>query len=252
MKKILFLIIIFGLLLGVNACKEESALYEIGSQVEASFPSTMVNYQMIAEDGNKIKVEMWRGNTSGTASVPVTITDKTGGIFVPEKEQFDFPEGESKAFLIFNYPDLDQFGGEKYEIVLTITDEDQVSPAGKKTISVSAQRKLTYISIGTGTFTSEFFEESWPQEVLKAEEADFYRLPNCYYTGFPIEFSIDNGQIVFAKQQMGYNHSTYGMTSWDPRYLSECEIVGKTFTFVVNFVVDAGSFGGYYEVLEMP
>jgi len=251
MKKIIYVTIILGLIYGLTSCQQEGTVYELTDKVEASFPSTIVSYQMVAADGNKIVVEMWRGNTKGAASVPVTITDKTNGIFSPEKEKFDFADGENKAYMTFSYPDINQFAGEKYQIELTIGEED-VSPGGISKVTISAQRKLTFQSLGMGTFTSEFFEESWPQEVLKAEEADFYRLPDCYYKGYPIEFSIQNGKINFAKQPMGYNHSSYGMVSWDPRYLDLCEIDGKTLTFVTAFVVDAGSFGGYYEVLEMP
>lgn len=252
MKKIVFYITILALFVGVNACKEEGVIYEMSDGAEASFPSSIVNFQMTPEDGNKIVVEMWRGNTTGSASVPVTIENNTGGVFTPEKEQFDFADGESKAFLTFTYPDLNDFGGERYEINISITDEDQLSPSGRESLSIVAQRRLTYSPIGTGTFTSEFFDESWPQVVEKAEEADYYRLPNCYYTGFPIVFLMEDGQVDFAKQAMGYNHSEYGMTSWDPQYVDESVVDGKTITFVVNFVVDAGSFGDYAEVLVLP
>ena len=252
MKRLLYFTTIVGLFFMVTSCEQEGVTYGLTDKIEASFPSTVVNLQMITEDGNKIVVEMWRGNTRGAASVPVTITDKTGGVFTPEKQQFDFADGESRAYLSISYPDINEFGGEKYELELAITNENQVSPSGKKSMKISAQRKLTFASIGTGSFTSEFFEESWPQEVLKAAEADYYRLPNCYYSGFPIEFSVENGKISFAKQPMGYNHSTYGMVSWDPRYLDDCEIDGKTYTFVAAFVVSEGSFGGFTEVLEMP
>lgn len=251
MKKIFYFTTLIFLLFTAISCEQDRTLYELTSKVEASFPSTIVNYQMVAEDGNKIVVELWRGNTKGAASVPVTITNNTNGVFTPEKEQFDFVDGESSAYLIFSYPDITQFGGEKYQIVLTIDDE-MVSPSGTEKMTITAQRKLTYNSVGTGTFTSEFFEDSWQQEVLKAEEADFYRLPDCYFNGYPIEFSIQNGKINFSKQPMGYVHSTYGMVSWDPRYLDDCEINGKTLTFVPAFVVNVGSFGGYYEILELP
>lgn len=260
MKNFLYLTTIISLLFVASACEQKQEVYELTDKVEASFPSTLVSYQMVVEDGNKIVVEMWRGNTKGAVSVPVTITDKTNGVFTPEKNQFDFADGESKAYLAFSYPDLTAFGGEKYEIEITITDENQVSPNGKATIKVSAQRKLTFKSIGKGIFTSEFYGGPWEQEVQKAEEADYYRLPNCYHNpdpkgtaaGYHIEFSVSNGKISFAKQPMGWKHSSYGMVSWEPKYLDYCEISGKTYTFVVNFVVDAGSFGGYYEVLEMP
>lgn len=253
MKKILFLISIITVFLLASSCRQEGVKYELGDKIEVSFPSTIVNFSMVAADGNKITVEMWRGNTVGAATVPVTITDKTGGIFTPEKNQFDFADGENKAYLTFTYPDLSKFGGEKYEIELAVTDDTQVSPNGNEKMKITAQRKLTFRSLGVGTFTSEFYEDSWPQEVQKAEEADYYRLPDCYYKGYPIEFSVTDGKISFAKQPMGWNHSTYGMVSWDPKYLDYCEINGKVYTFAVNFVIpDGRSFGGYFEVLEMP
>ena len=252
MKKILSYITVLGFLLSIYSCKDEGAIYKMSDGAEASFPSTIINFQMTSEDGNKIVVEMWRGNTAGAVSVPVTIEDGTNGVFTPEKEQFDFADGESKAYLTFTYPDINDFGGELYEIDLTIADEDQISPSDRSTISIVAQRKLTYSSIGTGTFTSEFFGESWAQVVEKAEEANFYRLPDCYYAGYPIVFSLEDGVVNFAKQAMGYNHPDYGMASWDPRDVSQSVVDGKTITFAARFVVDAGAFGTFSEVLELP
>lgn len=113
-------------------------------------------------------------------------------------------------------------------------------------------RKLAFKSLGEGVFTTSFFGESWPQEVLKAEEADYYRLPDCYYKGYHIEFSIQDGKLDFAKQAMGYKDPDHGMTSWDPRQSDGSVIDGKTLTFVVDFRVEAGSFGVMEEVLVMP
>lgn len=249
MKKILLLAI--GILFLASACEPERTIYKLGDGVEASFPSTIVKYMMVASDNNKFQVEMWRGNTKNAASIPVTITG-TAGKFTPSKQAFDFAAGENKSIITFTYDDITKFGGEAYNIKLTITNDADVSKGGNKAITVTAQRKLTFQTIGTGTFTSEFFEESWPQVVQKAAEANYYRLPDCYYKNYPIEFTLDNGKIGFAKQPMGYNHSSYGMVSWDPRYLAECEVNDKELLFVVAFVVDAGSFGGYYEILDMP
>ena len=53
--------------------------------------------------------------------------------------------------------------------------------------------------MGIGTFTSEFFEESWPQEVLKAE-ATAYRLIHTMV--IPWSFQSDS-KINFTKQPMG-------------------------------------------------
>lgn len=249
MKKILLLVI--GILFLASACEPERTKYKLGDGVEASFPSTIVKFMMVAADNNKFEVEMWRGNTKSAVSVPVTITG-TEGMFTPNKQAFEFAAGENKAIITFSYESLNSFGGKPYNIKITITDDANVSKGGNKAITVTAQRKLTFQSLGTGTFTSEFFEEAWPQELQKAVEADYYRMPDCYYRNYPIEFSIESGKIKFDKQPMGYVSSTYGMCSWDTEYLEYCEIDGNTYTFAVDFVVDAGSYGGYFEILEMP
>ena len=251
MKKIFFITSIISILFFAVSCEQERVIYDPGSRVEASFPSNIVRYSMTPEDNNQFTVEMWRGNTNSAVSVPVTITGATS-TFTPEKSQFDFAAGENKAYLKFTYDNLNNFGGETYNISITITDPEHVSYGGTKTLAVSAQRRLTFQSLGTGYFYSEFFDEGWPQPVQKALEAEYFRLPNCYYNGYHIEFSVTDGSIVFAKQPMGYVHSVYGMVSWTPTYLSYCEINGKNYTFVVDFRVDAGSFGGYYEELTMP
>lgn len=251
MKKILFFTGIISIFLFAIACEHEIVTYKGNGGVEASFPSSILKLSMVAEDNNEITVELWRGNTDGATSVPITITGDID-VFSPEKNQFDFSDGQSVAYLKFSYPSIADFGGETYKINIGITNVEDVSLGGRSSIEVTAQRKLTYESIGTGSFTSEFFEDSWPQEVFKAQEANYYKLPGLYYSGYDIVFAVKDGAISFDKQPTGYNHSSYGMVSWDPRYLSDCSIDGKVYSFAVAFVVSVGSFGGYFEILQLP
>ena len=251
MKKILYITSILCVLLFTSSCEQERVLYSGDGGAEVSFPSNVIRFQMVAEDNNQFQVELWRGNTSGSLSVPVTISGATS-YFTPNKNQFDFADGESKAPLTFSYDDLNNFAGESYSIKVEITDESQLSPSGKGVLNITTQRKLTFQPVGTGTFNSMFFEEAWSQDLLKAAEADYYRLPNLYFNGYHLEFTVDNGVIGIAKQPMGYNHSSYGMVSWDPRYPSECVVTGKVYNFTVAFTVSAGSFGKFFETLTMP
>lgn len=234
-----------------TACEHETVTYKGDGGVEASFPSNILKFSMVSEDNNQIIVEMWRGNTQGAVSVPVTITGSTD-VFTPEKNQFDFSAGESIAYLKFSYPSIEDFGGESYVLDIDITNAEDVSLGGRGSLEVTAQRKLTFASIGMGAFSSEIFGASWPQEVYKAAEANYYKLPSLYFPNYDIEFAVNNGVISFAKQESGYVHSTYGMASWDPRYSSESFIDGKNYYFVVDFRVNAGSFGKNVELLQMP
>lgn len=251
MKKLLYIISILVIVLGTSSCEQDLVKYKSDGSVEASFPSTLVNFALVSEDNGQITIEMWRGNSKSAASIPVTITGATD-VFTPQKQQFDFEAGSNKAYLTFTYPDINNFAGETYKITVAITNPEDISISGRSSMVISAQRKLSFQSLGTGSFTSEFFEESWPITVMKAAEADYYRLPGCYFTNYNIEFSINGSTVSFAKQPTGYNHSTYGMVSWDPRFMGESTVQGKDITFVVAFTVSAGSFGKFYEELVLP
>ena len=247
-KNIIYLSLVFFGLFVFAACDDvEGELYQKTEEaIEVSFPSAKASYEMLAEDGNKIVVELWRADTHGAVSVPVTITDNTKGVFVAEKNQFDFADGESKAYLTFNYPSIDDFGGEVYKLTLEV-DEVMASHGGITKLEVTAQRKLTYTKFGEGTFHTSLFGASWKQDVYKAEEADFYLLPSLYYEGIDLNFEVVNGKIYFDMQPMGYLYEG-SMTYW--RQDSDISTFdGKTFTIIPQFFVpDLG--GGFGEQIE--
>ena len=108
-------------------------------------------------------MELWRGNTKGSVSVPVTITDGTDGVFKAAKTSFDFSDGESVAKLDFNYPDINAFGGETYTITLAVAEE-VLSPSGIGEMKISAKRKLTPVKVGTGKYYSDWYEKEWEQD----------------------------------------------------------------------------------------
>ncbi len=246
-------LILLGLFVFAACDDVEGELYKkTEGAIEASFPSAKASYEMLAEDGNKIVVELWRGDSQGSASVPVTITDNTDGVFVAEKNQFDFADGESKAYLAFNYPSIDDFGGEVYKLTLEVAEE-MASHSGITKLEVTAQRKLTYNSIGKGLFYTNFFvsDEPWEVEVLKAEEADYYILVEPYWPvveGFNIVFQVIDGKIYFDQQPMGYLYEGTSMVHW-LQDSDSSTFDGKTFSFNPYFYVpDLG--GGFGEIRE--
>ena len=212
MKRILYITLAVSALLLTNACQHEGTLYDMpAGKALLSFPSDEAIFDMIAEDGNKITVDLWRGNTKGAASIPVNIDNQTGGVFTPAKSSFDFADGEGIAHLDITYPDINAFGGETFKLVLTV-DEDQVSPAGIGKMTVTAQRKLTPKFIGTGVFYSDFWEEQWEQDIYNTVEApNYYILPDCWAKGGDWTFTISNGKPVWpANFDSGYTYSSYG------------------------------------------
>ena len=250
MKKIIFLSFAIVALLLANACQREGVIYTPDNAC-VSFPSDVALFEMVKEDGNKITVQLYRGNTKGSVSIPVTITDKTSGVFTPSKSSFDFADGESVATLDFTYPDINAFGGETYSVVLSV-DEAQVSPSGFSEMTVKANRKLTRVKVGTGTYYSDWYEEEWPQDVYTTVEApDYFILPSCWVKGTDFTFTIRNGKPEWpASFFTGYVHSSYGnlyIYSGDS-YIED----GVPYLEVSGYRVSAGSFGNGIEYFVLP
>lgn len=258
-KTYILLIVCLGFIF--TSCQKEGTIYKpAADQPCISFPSEMAVYDMVAADGNKIIVEMNRGNINGALSVPVAIKDETGGVFVPEKTTFDFADGEGRAYITFNYPDINNFLAEEYKIVISVTDTKILSPSGVGSITVSAKRQLTWNLFKSGTYVSEFFGD-WGQDLLVAEEAPYlFKFPDLYVKGTSWGFKLNDDKSIIPDGVLteeglydaptGYNHKTYGPVSTytDPsvKYTFFDKEGGKS-QFVRFFYVDAGGFGWFAE-----
>ncbi|MFA5713257.1 MAG: hypothetical protein WC960_03670 [Bacteroidales bacterium] len=264
MKKILLLNTFILSLLLLFSCDSPGKLYDQTRGDEVSFPSKTLKYEMVAEDNNSFKIELYRGNSLGALTVPVII-DMTGDEFTPTDDKFIFADGENKAYLQFDYNSIDNFGGESYAITVTVADPDQLSISGVGEVKMSVSRKLTYKLYATGTFYSEIIEygfdgpPSVSRELYKAEEGEYYRFPNLYEPGYHIEFSLDSqGKIQFDEQSIGiwYDAVDYpenGMFHWGTTFLDECVVDDGYYLFVVDFCLPeiSYSFGDWWEVFEV-
>jgi hypothetical protein len=252
MKRIIYITLAISALILTSACQHEGTIYDMpAGKALLSFPSDAAVFEMVTEDGNKITVDLWRGNTKGAASIPVTVEDQTGGVFTPAKSAFEFADGEGVAHLDITYPDIKAFGGETYKLVLTV-DEEQLSPSGIGKMTVSATRKLTPKYVGTGIYYSDWYEEEWEQDLYTTEEApDFFILPDCWVKGTDFTFTVQNHQPVFpASFFSGYVHSSYGNVYI---YNGGVTVEDNVMYLSAEYRVSAGSFGkGFVECFEFP
>ena len=253
MKKVLYIILAGAALLLTNACERVGTVYQIPEGNPCvSFPAEDAIFDMVASDGNKITVQLWRGNTKGAASVAVDIEDGTGGVFTPSKSTFDFAAGEAVATIDFTYPDINAFGGETYTIKLTVSDPNQLSPAANSEVTVKATRKLTPKYLGTGIYYSDWYEEEWEQDIYTTEVApDLYLFPDCWVRGTDFMFNMVNGEPVWPEDFFsGYVHSSYGNVYIKPAksYIED----GVLYLEVASYHVSAGSFGGGMEYFVIP
>ena len=205
MKKILFLTLIAGALLFSASCQREGVLYDFPQDAALlSFPNKKISFEMSEEDGNKVVVQLYRGNTKGAVSVPFEFEDASGK-FTPAKNTFDFADGEGVASVDITYSSIEDFGPEAYGMKMSI-DEEQVSPSGVAELAISARRALTLKFVGQGKWTSGFlstlFEEdaSWPQDLYTTEEyPNLFIMPDCWVEGFNFMFNMVDGVPVWAE-----------------------------------------------------
>ena len=227
----------------------EKPMYDV-TKTEYAFASTLQSVEMLPTDGNKIIVPIYRNTTVGTSSVNVEMSASVEGLFTLANATATFEDGKAATDIVINYDDINALAaGTTYKLTLSFAEEN-ASPSNVNSITVSAQRKLTFKTIGTGVFTSEFWEEAWEQTLEKAEEANVYRLPDVYFAGYPLVFSMDEaGNISMSDQESGYVHSTYGMI-WVA--MADFKVEGQNYMFALNWHVPGlGSFGTYVATFEM-
>jgi hypothetical protein len=261
------LILLPVFLLGVffSSCDQENitTIYDDGGVSKAAFPSKVMTVSMAPEDQNTIKVPIYRTNTTGTEPqielTFATTTTNANGVFTMPNKTVTFAEGSAVAYAEIKYPSINSLSPTaNYVMTVTIGDSTKLSPTLQNKITITAARKLTFENIGTGKFTSTFFEETWDQPVQKAVEGEVYKLMDCYVTGYHIIFSVnDDNSVSFGAQQTGYVHSSYGMITFTPFQSTGAVIPGsakngKTVTLAGRFTVSAGSFGIFTETMVLP
>lgn len=195
----------------------EGAIYTPDETAAYSFAAAQMNVELDAEYQGKLKVPVYRSTTNGEAIITITadMDETAASTFTLTSSAISFADGEGVAYAELDFGSIDNLGvTTKYSITLSIAEENQ-SPSADGSIEIQAQRLLTWEPYGTGVYTSETFEQSWPQSIEKAVEGNIYRLPDCIVEGYPIVFSLsEDGQNLtgFDVQATGYEYGNYGMT----------------------------------------
>lgn len=244
--------IFFGLaclsVLTLTSCYDEKgddytpATKEAGAFLYAA--STNVKFAADAEQVLTIMV----GRTESSVS-SATLTCDNSKFSVPSSVNLS---GDLTAI---NIP-FSMQGGTTETVTFTINDG---SPYGAKNLTMNVTRDFVWVNIGTGLFTSEFFEEAWEQDVLQAEGTQKYILPNVYgFDGYDLAFELTEDGTALAGPisafETGYVHSNYGMIRGRNLDIEGHPMVrdGNAISIPLQFVVDAGSFGWADETIELP
>ena len=211
MKKYINKLALIGLfvIFGLTACDQENnrGLYDISLEPAYSMYQPSLVASLVPENNGVLTVSVTRTNADSDATISVAITGTTAtlNLFKLESSDIRFEKGQYKADakVLFNISSLSASGNYSFDVALS--GSAQVSKGGNAVTAVSAARKVTWRSIGTGTwlFSSTFGvapEDNEPVGVEQAIEApDMYRLIDFFSK--PILMTISSSNVASISLQ---------------------------------------------------
>lgn len=195
--------------------------------------------------------------------VKLKLVDNSGAFSIPSSVSFAAGDSIDTIQVWVDTEKLEFF--KDYSIELSIDDSKSVNPyvAAENGAPVWSINVIVsdYKKFDDGIFSSEFFEQAWPQEILYSEIKNAFKFVDPYAVGYSMEFTVDSLGAIdgYKKDKDGryvfdaYNHSTYGIVTmhvWAGQKwmkYSNYDPATKTLIFDSEWTVSAGSFGEYYE-----
>lgn len=210
MKRILIYIAAVALMFSFGACSEENGRtfdFDMNPSVGITFPTSAMNFALVPEDGGKISVPLYRGNIAEAASVQLTLTGGDG-VFSLVKPTADFAAGENSTSVEVAF-NLNDMGTDPVEVVIAAANAEDVAQTGNGKVTLTLQKQLTYVSIGEGVYSSSMFGESWPQEILKAEEGNYFIIPDAWVEDTDFEFYFDGETLTWNSTSTGFTDDAF-------------------------------------------
>lgn len=168
-----------------------------------SFAAPVLNMETDPSDDNILRIPIYRtASAEEMAAIKCEFYDPATESYVaidPEGRfrlattRVMFLDDARTGYVQVSYSSIDDFGmTDKYSFRLSI--DSPITPGGYATTVVTVNRRLTFDSIGIGTFYDEFlFYQTYKVEILKAREAEIYRVMHPFDEGLVAEDYVKNG-----------------------------------------------------------
>lgn len=254
MKKLYFILLILGL--AIVSCDQDNIgeIYKPESPYVA-FSSSVVPQNFLTADNNySVMVQIVRSDLSGqaTANVTLEMNDDIEGVFDLESTTVSFADGQAKAYAkVVPVIAPDKINPAKtYKFRLTLTG-DNVSEL-YNTTTYTALFNIDYQNAGTGNFSSEFFEDAWSVDLMKADlgnDLTVYKAIGLYEDGYDIVIVVSGGNVTVAGQAAWYYDDDYGEV-----FVSGTGTVsGKVLTLkLTHYIPDVYAWDEATETLTLP
>ncbi len=197
-----------------GACSEDTDMNVYsGRSNEAFFSKEEFSYMMGASDPATCTVQVYRANKNGNASVAVKLTTDPGSeTWFSGPEAVEFADGAITADYTITIDREKLTHGAQNTVMLEIVGETDLLYATSCAVSIT--RDYEWATYATGTFTSGWWEEEWPQELQRADLGGgnyIYRFPDLYAEGTDVRFTVENGAVVpVGTFWLQYTYGSYG------------------------------------------
>lgn len=218
--------------------------------------------QILTDDASyTIPVRVVRSDVKTAYTAHYTLESADAGIFTDAGNgTVNFAAGQGVA--VVNIQAANMTPGQEYSAVLTLSDADAaladtITNNAIFSTTLSIKRNFVWETIGTATFVSGAFEDSWSQTVLHAVGSNIYRLPDLYEKGLNVDFKLNSDNTVTVASQYAWNDSQYGkayvrsVESKGASYTSKYDPATGKLSLILEHYVSAGSFGAYLETITI-
>ncbi len=252
-----------GLALGVllTSCEQdnEKPIYA-GTTMGVTFGFNSQSVDFPSEGYEGFDVEVIRAQSGEAVTIPLSavMLDAAGNsspvpatIQVPSSVSFEADEKVSS----FHVSVGDIESGVTYQLAVTMANEEYAPIDNISTKVISIYRDYTYTSLGIGTFTSQmwtndFPNETFPVEIQKADQVNWYKLIGVIEEGYDIIIQVaEDGVTATIPEQTccsDLNGSGAGIIS------AEGELENGVFTFTTTYMDDVYMYGPAIEIITLP
>jgi len=264
MKNIIYLLFSVCALVFFTSCEEDLKVYDGPGEVH--FSAASAQYFVEAETQPYVVEVSLTNSLSESRTFNINIVDSLstaveGVHFTIENKEVSIPAGENFATITLA-GDFDALADGNKTLVLGLEETD-VSAGFRQQFNLTLIQFCEYMQdnlVGEYTLTSEFWGTSYPVNVVAGDDEFSYVIQGMYDIGLPnvqdVPFTVNQeGPITFTANIDGAGAFDANTPTFSADY-GLLSIAGDgdvntcgEFTFLLEFTVEAGSFGEYTESL---
>jgi hypothetical protein len=191
-NKIIGLLMSLCLLAGFTACNDsvDYDMAEVPGNAQVYFPSSVSTTQTLSFTGSSFTIPVYRLDTTGALTVPVTFSCEEEGLFTFPTEAV-FADGSNSTTLEVGY-NVDAFNYNEYVNFTATIDPTLSTPYGLSSVTFKAGVPAPWKTLGWGSYTEIFYGDwygcplTYPVQIQESEiTPGLYRLIDPYGPVYP-------------------------------------------------------------------